>query len=50
MVLLMALTILPAQRRSARGDRKVTEPITMSSVSLDDLCINTIRALTMDAV
>ncbi len=37
-------------RRSARGDRKVTEPITMSSVSLDDLCINTIRALTMDAV
>ena len=28
----------------------MTEPITMSSVSLDDLCINTIRALTMDAV
>ncbi len=28
----------------------MTEPITMSSVSLDDLCINTIRTLTMDAV
>jgi len=28
----------------------VAEPITMTSVSLDDLCINTIRTLSMDAV
>ena len=28
----------------------MAEPITMTSVSLDDLCINTIRTLSMDAV
>jgi len=28
----------------------VSEPLTMSSVSVDDLCINTIRTLTIDAV
>jgi hypothetical protein len=28
----------------------VAEPITMTSVSLDDLCINTIRTLSMDAI
>ncbi len=28
----------------------MAEPITMTSVSLDDLCINTIRTLSMDAI